>query len=157
MKRRLAAVLALLLVPILLTACGGGSGSSGSTGSGNDETQWTAEVQEVMTEGEKAVVPAERQINAATTRKALEAAYRAYAAKLAAVASRLDATEAPQACSSVKSHVVGFLEEFGSITGELGHQSGLDETKFAALVEADTTAGQTFAAMMERIGSKGHC
>jgi hypothetical protein len=150
--KRLAAVLALLLVPVLLAACGGGTGSTT-----NNEEEWAAEVQAVMTAGEKTVDPAEEKINAAKTRKTLEAAYRTYAQRLAAVASKLDATEAPQACSSVKSHVVGFLQEFGSITGELGHQSGLDEKKFDALVKEDATAGQTFAGMMEKIGSKGHC
>jgi hypothetical protein len=119
--------------------------------------EWATEVQAVMTGGERAVVPAERKIDAATTRRGLEAAYRGYAARLAAITSKLEETEAPPACSSVKSHVVGFLREFGSITGELGHQSGLDEKKFDALVKEDATAGQTFAAMMERIGSKGHC
>jgi hypothetical protein len=150
--KRLAAALALILVPVLLTACGGGSGSST-----NNEEEWAAEVQTVMTEGEKTVESAEEKINAATTRKTLEAAYRTYAQRLASVASKLDDTEAPQSCSSVKSHVVGFLQEFGSITGELGHQGGLDEKKFDALVEEDATAGQTFAGMMEKIGAKGHC
>jgi hypothetical protein len=150
--KRLVPALALLLVAILLAACGGSSGSST-----NNEEEWAAEVQKVMTGGEKSVESAEDKINAATTRKTLEAAYRTYAQRLSAVASQLDETEAPQACSSVKSHVVGFLQEFGSITGELGHQGGLDEKKFDALVKEDATAGQTFAGMMKKIGSKGHC
>jgi hypothetical protein len=157
MRRLVGLLLLLASSAILLTACGGGSGSSSSAGTGNDEKEWTAEVGRVMTEGEKTVDPAEEKINAATTRKALEGACRAYGQRLTSVAANLDETEAPQACSSVKSHIVGYLREFGSITSELGHQSGLDEKKFDALVKEDTTAGQTFAATMERIGSKGHC
>jgi ABC-type glycerol-3-phosphate transport system substrate-binding protein len=155
--KRLAVASLLVLVCVLLTACGGGSGSSSSGTAGNSEKEWIAETGAVMTEGEKTVDPAEEKINAATTRAALEAAYRNYATQLGAVASKLDSTEAPRACASVKSHVVGFLREFGAITGELGHQSGLDEKKFDALVGADTKAGQTFAATMERIASRGHC
>jgi hypothetical protein len=151
MKRR-AAALVLILGALLLAACGGGSGSST-----NDEGQWVEELQTVMTAGGKTIEADEEKINSATTRKSLEAAYRAYAGRLAAVGAKLRDTEAPAACSSVKSHVVHSLTEFGSITGELGHLSSLGEQQFDALVRQDTAAAQAFAKMMEGIASKGHC
>jgi hypothetical protein len=143
---------AVIIIVLILAGCGGGSGSST-----NDEGAWTSEVQAVMKESEKTVGAAERQIDSATTRKSLEAAYRTYAARLSKVTSGLRDTDAPDTCSSVKSHLVAFLQEFGTITGELGHQSSLGQKQFDTLVREDTTAAQAFAGMMERIGSEGHC
>jgi hypothetical protein len=150
--KRFASVPVLILVAVLLACCGGGSGSSTS-----DEGQWMKEMQKVMTEGGKSIEADEEEINSATTRESLEAAYRAYARRLSAVASRLSGTEAPSACSSLKSHVVHSLQEFDSITGDLGHLSSMREKQFDALVKQDTAAAQAFAGMMERIASKGHC
>ena len=92
--KRLVPALALLLVSALLAACGGG-GSSSST---NNEEEWAAEIQSVMTQGEKSVESAEEKINAATTRKTLEAAYRTYADRLESVASKLGDDTAAITC-----------------------------------------------------------
>ena len=49
------------------------------------------------------------------------------------------------------------MQEFGSITGALGHLSAMGEKQFEALVKQDTAAAQAFAGMMERVAAKGHC
>ncbi len=154
--KRLASVLALIAISVFLVACGGGGGSSGN-GGGNDEAAWVKEVEAVMDEGGGAIEGAEEKINSAKTRKSLEAAYRSYAAQLSTVASKLGETNPPADCESVKSHVVGFLKQFDTITAELGRQSALPQAKFENLVEEDTSAAQAFAGLMERLGSKGHC
>jgi hypothetical protein len=151
--RRATVALTLVLVALLVAACGGGgstsgSGTGGSTSSGGSskagakpkgpEQVWAKEVEGVMRDFENSSAKSVAQIHTSTSQYLLEPTYARYAEELDQLGKNLEATDPPAACEQVHRRMVKLAHKVSDLMGVLAHGSELSPEEFFALVYQQT-------------------
>lgn len=139
--RRSAVALPLVLVALLLGACGGGGSSSSSSsatsssapGATGAEQVWAKEVEGVMRRFENSSATSVTNLHTNTSKYTLEPTYATYSDELAKLGKELEATDAPAACERLLERIGVLAKKVSQIMGVLGHQAELSPEEYVAL------------------------
>lgn len=147
--RRAAVAIALVLVALLVGACGGGGGSSSSSTAGGDtaaepgnsaaaasgpEGAWAKEVEGVMRHFENTSYESVEGIHTSTSQPLLEPTYATYAEELDQLGKQLEATDPPAACIEVQERMGKLARKVSDLMGVLGDKAELSRNEYFALV-----------------------
>jgi hypothetical protein len=152
--RRSAVLIALALVALLVSACGGGSSSNSSTGQSSTsdsapggaepgksagavsgpEAAWAKEVEGVMRQFENTSYESVEGIHTSTSQPVLEPTYAEYADELAKLGKQLEATDPPAACMEVRQKMGKLSRKVSDLMGVLGDKADLSREEYFALV-----------------------
>jgi hypothetical protein len=156
--RRSAVLIELVLVALLVSACGGdgsssGSGSPSTSGSASasagdtgaepgksagaasgPEAAWAKEVEGVMRHFENTSYESVEGIHTSTSQPVLEPTYAAYADELAELGRQLEATDPPAACMKVRERMGKLSRKVSDLMGVLGDKAALSREEYFALV-----------------------
>jgi hypothetical protein len=149
---RSAIVIALVLVVgLLMSACGGGSSSSSgssstsASGSGAEpgkaaaaasgpEAAWAKEVEGVMRHFENTSYESVEGIHTSTSQPVLEPTYATYAEELDQLGKQLEATHPPSACIELRERMGELSRKVSDLMGVLGDKAELSRDEYFALV-----------------------
>lgn len=149
------AVASLVLLTLVLAACGGGS--STTTGR-SPEVAWAKEVEAVMAEFENDVsarlMP---EIDAADSQLLLEPLYRTYGLDLGTLAKKLEGTDAPAACVALRDALVGNARKLSAVTKSLGHAEDLEEEEFGELLRTRGKKLSRYGGKLTELAADLHC
>jgi hypothetical protein len=138
---RTAVALTLVLVALLLGACGGGgssstpdsSTSSSAGGAKTPEQVWAKELEGVMRRFENSSSKSVALIHTSTSQYNLEPMYATYSAELKDLGKQLEATKPPANCEHLRDEMGALSDKVSEILGVLAHQDKLSPEEYAAL------------------------
>jgi hypothetical protein len=153
---------ALVLGALVLTACGGGSGSTGSSSGGSPATSaeaaWAKEVRAVMSYFENNVsAQVMPQIQDTYNQLLLEPLYRTYSGDLAKLARKLGATDAPPACVALRDQLTGDARRLAATTKALSDQRNLSEEEFGELLRKQGEKLSKYGGRLTALAAELHC
>ena len=96
-------------------------------------------------------------INSTAAQHLLEPLYRAYGAELTKLGSKLEAADAPAACTAMRKQMAKDADALGQLTTQLGRESQADEGEFASLVRIQESRTTRYGRDLTEISAEPHC